>query len=93
MSQDAPDLLGEEQELRSPTLVSVHLHTRWEELSVQRYNFTFSDQTLVRFTEEGGKEDLILTLREKEEDIYDFLQEELKIFYKICAQMESKLNQ
>ena len=62
-------------------------------LSLFLCNFTFRDETLVRFTEDGGKEDLILTLREKDEDIYDFLQDELKIFYKICAQMESKLNQ
>ena len=55
--------------------------------------YTFRDETLVRFTEDGEKEDLIITLREKDEDIYDFLQDELKIFYKICAQMESKLNQ
>ena len=56
-------------------------------------HFTFRDETLVRFSEDGEKGDLILTLREKDEDIYDFLQDELKTFYKICAQMESKLNQ
>ena len=88
--------LGEDSKLRSPTLVGVHLHTRWEEredFSHFIFDISIRDQTLVRFSEDGEKEDFILTLREKDEDFYDFLQDELKIFYKICAQMESKLNQ
>ena len=96
MSLDIAGQLGEDSELRSPTLVGVHLHTRWEEredFSHFIFDISIRDQTLVRFSEDGEKEDFILTLREKDEDFYDFLQDELKIFYKICAQMESKLNQ
>ena len=66
---------------------------RREDSSHSIFAILIRDETLVRFSEDGGKEDFILTLREKDEDIYDFLQDELKIFYKICAQMESKLNQ
>ena len=77
-------LEGQDKELRSPTLVSLHLNNRRPSRS----------ETLVRLREDdkmkvGSSRHVQLILRDEPDDLCHFLQEELRIFHNICSELES----